>query len=82
MTFDLDPCLFSCSGDLVLARYTLDENWYRGRVMSVVTDDESSSQEKAEVFYVDYGNTELMPIDRLVRIFLVSIVYTKLFCFD
>ena len=37
--------------------------------MSVVTDDESSSQEKAEVFYVDYGNTELMPIDRFVRQF-------------
>ena len=73
--------LFSRSGDLVLARYTLDENWYRGRVMSVITDDESSSREKAEVFYVDYGNTELMSLDRFVRQFILSsdqIVYAKL----
>ena len=41
--------------------------------MSVVTDDDNSTHEKAEVFYVDYGNTELMPIDRLVRQYFVSI---------
>ena len=54
------------SGDLVLARYTLDENWYRGRVLSIVTDDENTPSQKAEVFYVDYGNTEMMPFNRLV----------------
>ncbi|KAI0240502.1 hypothetical protein LSAT2_008731 [Lamellibrachia satsuma] len=53
-------------GDLVLAKYTLDENWYRGRVIGVVANDEESpSQQKAEVFYVDYGNTEMMPLNRL-----------------
>ena len=60
------------SGDLVLARYTLDENWYRGRVLSIVTDDENPTSQKAEVFYVDYGNTEMMPLNRLVAIAILT----------
>ncbi|XP_078698177.1 RING finger protein 17-like isoform X3 [Branchiostoma floridae x Branchiostoma belcheri] len=60
-------------GDLCLAQYSFDHKWYRGRIraMSGGTSDDSSDsgtdkkEPMVEVAYVDYGNSELVPIRRL-----------------
>ena len=40
------------------ARSVQDNNWYRARVTKL-------EGEQCEVFYVDYGNTELLPASRV-----------------
>jgi len=42
-------------GDIVLAKFSADNNWYRARVSRVFKD-------KATVLFVDYGNTEQVAI--------------------
>ncbi|KAK3602033.1 hypothetical protein CHS0354_015024 [Potamilus streckersoni] len=46
-------------GDLVMALYAEDESWYRAKVISVASDQE------VEVFFMDYGNSEIVPKDSL-----------------
>ncbi|KAM7308903.1 RING finger protein 17 isoform X2 [Ixodes scapularis] len=61
------------AGKMYLAQFLLDNNWYRCRVLRVVrcdldvVDGASFSQSsfKVEVFYVDYGNSEVVPLSRL-----------------
>ncbi|XP_067624956.1 tudor domain-containing protein 1-like isoform X2 [Eurosta solidaginis] len=48
-------------GDLVLAQYAKDEFWYRAKVIGI--EDENIYK----VFYVDYGNTELVPLKSMVK---------------
>ncbi|XP_052780968.1 uncharacterized protein LOC128217691 isoform X2 [Mya arenaria] len=38
-------------GEIVVARYSQDSQWYRARIVEV-------DEEKVKVFYVDFGNTE------------------------
>eukprot|EP01053_Blabericola_migrator_P001389 Blabericola_migrator_1__1388@NODE_1360_length_4722_cov_156_189903_g913_i0_p1_GENE_NODE_1360_length_4722_cov_156_189903_g913_i0NODE_1360_length_4722_cov_156_189903_g913_i0_p1_ORF_typecomplete_len954_score197_33SNase/PF00565_17/6_4e15SNase/PF00565_17/9_3e18SNase/PF00565_17/5_4e18SNase/PF00565_17/1_2e10SNase/PF00565_17/2_4e07TUDOR/PF00567_24/9_2e03TUDOR/PF00567_24/5_1e25SMN/PF06003_12/2_4e07LBR_tudor/PF09465_10/0_00058Tudor_3/PF18115_1/0_002tRNA_anti_2/PF13742_6/0_28_NODE_1360_length_4722_cov_156_1 len=61
-------------GDLVLCRFTGDNQWYRARIMSV------EPPAKAQVAYIDYGNREKVSFDRLLRCppELNSIVYTPM----
>eukprot|EP01054_Gregarina_sp_Poly1_P002911 Gregarina_sp_Poly_1__2910@NODE_1812_length_3283_cov_151_086443_g1176_i0_p2_GENE_NODE_1812_length_3283_cov_151_086443_g1176_i0NODE_1812_length_3283_cov_151_086443_g1176_i0_p2_ORF_typecomplete_len429_score87_71TUDOR/PF00567_24/2_6e24SNase/PF00565_17/1_7e12SNase/PF00565_17/7_2e07SMN/PF06003_12/3e05LBR_tudor/PF09465_10/0_019PilZ/PF07238_14/1_8e04PilZ/PF07238_14/0_11PilZ/PF07238_14/1_5e04_NODE_1812_length_3283_cov_151_086443_g1176_i02121498 len=47
-------------GDIVLCRFTADNMWYRGRVVSV-------EGLKFGIFYIDYGNKEKASIDRLLK---------------
>lgn len=47
----------SKEGDLVAAKFTGDDNWYRGKVVSTGTE--------TVVYYVDYGNSEPLTKDRL-----------------
>ncbi len=48
--------------DLVLAKYHFDENWYRAGVANVVIDSTCTPpQLKAEVYYIDYGNADVVP---------------------
>lgn len=56
------------SGDLVSAKFSVDSNWYRARVLR------SNPQKKvAEVQFYDYGNaeslsyTQLRPLDQQFR---------------
>ena len=49
-----------CKGDLVAAQYTLDENYYRAIVKDV-----NDTDNCADVFYVDYGNSETVVTERL-----------------
>ena len=42
-------------GDIYLAQYFEDETWYRARVLDV--------QDRCEVFFVDFGNTEFVLVD-------------------
>ncbi|ORY95214.1 hypothetical protein BCR43DRAFT_458884 [Syncephalastrum racemosum] len=46
-------------GDLVSAKFTEDDAWYRAKVRRV------SQQGVAEVLYIDYGNSEVLPLSRL-----------------
>ena len=47
-------------GEIVASQFTLDDQWYRARVRRVDRD-----AKKADVSYVDYGNSETVPFSRL-----------------
>ncbi|XP_023652742.2 tudor domain-containing protein 1 isoform X2 [Paramormyrops kingsleyae] len=47
-------------GEACAVMYSQDRNWYRGVVQSV-----DISQKTAMVFYMDYGNEEVVPLDRI-----------------
>lgn len=48
------------AGDLVAARFTEDDEWYRARVRR-----NDREGKKSEVVYIDYGNSEIIPWARL-----------------
>ncbi|KAL3883135.1 hypothetical protein ACJMK2_029428 [Sinanodonta woodiana] len=52
-------------GDLVLAQYSSDKEWYRARVRQVVSLADDISQTQVEVAYIDYGNTEVITVTSL-----------------
>ena len=47
-------------GDIVAAKFTVDDQWYRGRVRRVDRDGK-----KVDLTYLDYGNSETIPWSRL-----------------
>ena len=49
-------------GDIVLSQYTGDNTWYRGKVINLITNKDAFS---AEVYYIDYGNTEVVPFSKI-----------------
>jgi len=49
-------------GELVRAQFTADEAWYRAKVLEVKNDD------TYKVFYIDYGNFEVLPGSRLSKL--------------
>ncbi|KAF1840236.1 uncharacterized protein K460DRAFT_371443 [Cucurbitaria berberidis CBS 394.84] len=48
------------AGEFVAARFTADDQWYRARIRR-----NDREAKKAEVVYVDYGNSETIPWSRL-----------------
>ena len=46
---------------LVLAKYSRDNTWYRARVLGT---DVTEYPATFSVYYVDYGNTETVTLDR------------------
>ena len=50
-------------GELCLALYTEDNNWYRSQITEI---DEPSKT--AEVFFIDHGNTEIVPFSSLRKL--------------
>ena len=42
-------------GGLCIARYTEDQQWYRGQILSIDPEDD-----EAEIYFIDYGNGESM----------------------
>ncbi|KAF2469442.1 uncharacterized protein BDR25DRAFT_263981 [Lindgomyces ingoldianus] len=48
------------AGDYVAAKFTADDEWYRARIRR-----NDREAKKAEVVYIDYGNSELLPWSRL-----------------
>lgn len=60
---------------MVLANYSQDETWYRARVRHVVSkksDKDDADKDVlvgADVVYFDFGNSEMVPIDRFVFLF-------------
>jgi staphylococcal nuclease domain-containing protein 1 len=49
------------NGEIVSAKYTEDNQWYRAKVVRNVPESKS-----VEVIYVDYGNSETLPLTRVV----------------
>uniref|UniRef100_A0A3Q2H7E7 Tudor domain-containing protein 1 n=1 Tax=Equus caballus TaxID=9796 RepID=A0A3Q2H7E7_HORSE len=47
-------------GEVCVAKYTVDETWNR-----VVVQDVDMLQKKAQVLYIDYGNEEVIPVNRI-----------------
>ena len=45
-------------GDVVCCQFSEDEQWYRARILSV-------EGEECEVLFVDFGNTEVLPVTKL-----------------
>lgn len=48
------------AGDYVAAKFTADDEWYRARIRR-----NDREAKKAEVVYIDYGNSETLPWTRL-----------------
>ncbi|KAG2180234.1 hypothetical protein INT43_004023 [Umbelopsis isabellina] len=46
------------NGELVSAKFTEDDSWYRAKVRK-------ANAKGVEVFYVDYGNSETVPLSRI-----------------
>ena len=53
---------FLLSGQICVAKYHMDENWYRAEVI------ELPGRRQVVVRYVDYGNTETVPFFKLKKI--------------
>ncbi|XP_019315039.2 tudor domain-containing protein 1 isoform X3 [Panthera pardus] len=47
-------------GEVCVAKYTVDQTWNR-----VVIRDVDMLQKKAQVLYIDYGNEEIIPVNRI-----------------
>lgn len=48
------------TGDLVSAKFTEDNQWYRARVKRA-----SGIKKEAHLFFIDYGNEETLPFSRI-----------------
>uniref|UniRef100_H3AU05 Tudor domain containing 1 n=1 Tax=Latimeria chalumnae TaxID=7897 RepID=H3AU05_LATCH len=48
------------TGEVCVAKYTQDQNWYRALVQAV-----DQAQKKASILYIDYGNGEEISLDRI-----------------
>ena len=74
---------------LCCAQYSLDDEWYRGKVISVKTAENAATNEivGADVLFVDYGTFETVPLTRYVysaeryRQYGVEYAHEKLFYF-
>ncbi|BBN01059.1 staphylococcal nuclease domain-containing protein 1 [Marchantia polymorpha subsp. ruderalis] len=52
-------------GALVLAQYSADNSWNRAMVVNAPKPGTASGKSEFEIFYVDYGNQETVPLSRL-----------------
>lgn len=53
------------SDDYYLVYYTPNNNWYRGKAISVTQPTNEHDGVIVLIYYVDYGNTEYVPLNRL-----------------
>nr|XP_015818615.2 tudor domain-containing protein 1 isoform X1 [Nothobranchius furzeri] len=49
-----------CVGEVCTAQFSSDLNWYRGLVQTL-----SADQKMANILYIDFGNEEDVPVDRI-----------------
>ncbi|XP_063473538.1 tudor domain-containing protein 1 isoform X4 [Symphalangus syndactylus] len=50
-------------GEVCIAKYTVDQTWNRAIIQNV-----DVQQKKAHVFYIDYGNEEIIPLNRIYHL--------------
>lgn len=48
------------TNDIVSAKFSADDTWYRGRIRRC-----NPTRKEAEVLYMDYGNSEIVPFSRI-----------------
>ena len=61
------------AGDFVAAKFTADDEWYRARIRR-----NNRDAKEAEVVYIDYGNSEVIPWSRLRPLSQAQFSHTKL----
>jgi staphylococcal nuclease domain-containing protein 1 len=61
------------AGEFVAAKFTADDEWYRARIRR-----NDREAKKAEVVYIDYGNSEVIPWSRLRPLTQAQFITSKL----
>ena len=52
-------------GDVVAARFSSDNVWYRAKVVDILPDEYDSSKTEVDVDFLDYGDFERMPVTEI-----------------
>ncbi|XP_056882925.1 tudor domain-containing protein 1 isoform X4 [Takifugu flavidus] len=64
-TYSFQPATpyMPCVGEVCAVQYSCDMNWYRGLVQNL-----AAEQKMANILYIDFGNEECVPLDRIKQL--------------